>query len=328
MLERLKKKQFFWNAAGQLGRFYPKSQFRKIPGQILIEPTNLCNLRCPVCPTYFAMQRARGFMDFALYKSVIDEFKDLAKKPAIGMIFAGEPLLHPRIAEFVEYAAKNGHETLIGTNATLATKDLSEKLIRAGLSNIHLCLEGLTKEAHEVYRQGSKFEVVKKNIEDFISLKKELKSQTPVVVIQTLLTSFSESQLDDMAKWAKETGADAINFKTLSLGSHTSDEMKKRYEYLLPKKGELRRRTSGLTRTLCSAPLRSAVVYWDGELSLCCVDMDNKVKLGNIKNGGFLKTFFSAEAVSKRKLGFRKKFDLCARCSMGDADSLGINIDF
>jgi len=328
MLNNLKKNQFFWDAVGKMADFYPLKNFRKPPKEIMIELTNACNLRCPVCPTHFAMKRQKGFMDFELYKSIIDEFKNRKEKPSITMIFAGEPLLHPRVDQFIKYAEENGHKTLLSTNATMLSGDLAKKLIGAGLDNIHLCLDGFSKQSHEEYRKGSDFEAVKKNIEDFIALKKESKSKKPFVVIQTLLTSFSENEMEKIIKWARDIGADAINFKTLSLGSHTSGEMKKQYGYLLPTRPELRRKISSINKTLCSWPLRNALVYWDGKLGLCCVDFDNEIKFPNIKEKGFLKTFISDEAAAKRKLGFQKKFDLCGRCSIGNADFMGKEIKF
>ena len=326
MLNKLKKHQIFWDTALKLSGFYPRSGFKKLPKTINIELTNMCNLRCPVCPTHFAMTRERGFMDFELFKSIIDEFKNVNLKPGIIMIFAGEPLLHKNVDKFVEYAAKNGHSTFISTNATLLSKDLSIRLIRAGLSSVHLCLEGMTKESHEAYRVGSQFELVKKNIEDFMSAKKELNQNKPSVTIQTLLTSFSENEIDKLIEWAKNIGANKINLKTLSLGSYTTKEMKEKYSYLLPNKNEFRRKISTINKTLCAMPLRDAVVYWNGELGLCCVAFNKAAALPNIKEKGFIKTFLSEEVIGMRKLGFQKKFDLCRRCSIGNADFMGRNI--
>ena len=267
-------------------------------------------------------------MDFGLYKSIIDEFKNKKVKPVIAFNFAGEPLLHPEVDKFIEYANQNGHKTFVSTNATHLSKNLSEKLITAGLSDVHLCLEGITKKSHEAYKHGSNFEEVKKNIENFTAAKKRLASEKPYVIIQTLLTSFSENEIEEIKQWAKNIGADAINLKTLSMGSYTTDEMKERYKYLLPTKKEFLRKSSALDKTLCSWPLRHAVVYWNGELGLCCTDFDNALRLDNIKEGGFLKTFFSDEVIKKRKMGFQKSFDLCKKCSLGNADFMGLNIKF
>jgi MoaA/NifB/PqqE/SkfB family radical SAM enzyme len=41
----------------------------------MIETTNYCNVRCPLCPTGLGtLQRPKGFMDEKLYYSIIDQF--------------------------------------------------------------------------------------------------------------------------------------------------------------------------------------------------------------------------------------------------------------
>ncbi len=325
MYKRLKKKQFFWNILGGLSRFYPKKFFKRVPGKIIVELTNACNLRCPVCPTHFAMKRQKGFMDLTLFKSFIDEFKEFKKKPKIIMNFAGEPLLHEDAYKFVEYAHKNGHETFISTNCTTLDKELSKKLIEAGLDSIHLCLEGLSKLSHESYRRGSKFEVIKKNIEEFMRIKKLLKSNTPHVSIQTLLTSYSEKEVDKIIDWAKKIGADDVNFKSFSMGSFTTEEMKRKYNYFIPKEKKLRRKKSNLNKTICASILYQTVIYWNGDLGLCCIDFDDVLKIGNIKDG-FLKLFKSDTTARRRKAAFRKKYGLCKKCSIGNADFVSMSI--
>jgi len=323
----LKKHQIIWDIIAKLAVFCPEQMFKKIPSEIVIEPTNACNLRCPVCPTHFAMNRKKGFIDFNLFKSVIDDFENERTKPRILMSFAGEPLLHKDIDKLVKYAHQEGCPTYISTNATALTKELSKNLIRNGLDSIHLCIEGMTKESHEAYRVGSEFEQVKKNIEDFISLKKQLKAKKPFVTIQTLLTSFSEKEIEEITLWAKNAGADAINLKSLSMGTYTTAKMKNLYSYLLPSK-KFRRDKSKINKTICTIPLRQAVVYWDGTLGLCCNDFDNVIKFSNIKNRGFIKTLTSPETIKKRKMAFLKKYGLCKKCSFGNTSFYGININF
>lgn len=326
MLSKFKKYQIFWNIAGKLYKFVPLSIFKKLPKAIFVDITNACNLCCPVCPVHLYMKRPIGFMDFDLFRSMIDEFKEYKQKPDIFMYFAGEPLLHKDVDKIVAYAAERGHKTHISTNATVLSKDLSVRLIVSGLTSIHLCLDGITKESHEAHRIGSNFEKVKNNIENFLQAKKELNKDNPEVFIQTLLTSYSESEMDRITAWAKKIGADAINFKSLSLGSSTTKEQKKKYAYLLPIRLEFQRKTSSVYKTLCSWPRDNAVVYWNGDLGLCCIDFDSEIKLPNIKEKGFIKTFMSDEAVKKRKLGLQKRFALCKRCSLANADFMGINI--
>jgi len=322
------RRQGFWNLAGRLASWYPDRQFRRLPREIILEPTNVCNLKCPVCPTTFAMGRTRGFMETALFESVIDEFKDLHHKPVISMNFAGEPTLNKNVSHFIEYASRHGHKTYISTNATVLKPDLCEAMIEAGLGEIHLCIDGGSKASHEAYRFGSRFEVVQRNIEDFIKVKRKLGRANPKVTIQTLLTSFSETEVDQLVAWAREIGSDSINLKTLSMGSYTTDEMKQTYGYLVPTKTEFQRKTTTIHRTLCSLPVNRSVVYWNGDLGLCCVDFSNAAKMPNIKERGFIQTYFSDEVVKMRRAGFQMQHSICQGCSLGQADFMGLAVDF
>lgn len=322
----LLKKQITWNILKKVSQFTPTTIFKDIPDEIIIEPTNSCNLRCPVCPTHFAMKRKKGFLEFDLFKSIIDEFKDIKKKPRISMNFSGEPLLNKDIPLFVEYASKNGHQTMISTNCTIMPKEMVERLVKAGLSDIHLAIDGFSKKSQEAYRVGSDFDAVKENVEIFLKTKHDMKANKPYVTIQTLLTAFSEPEMEAMTQWAKDIKANQIQFKSLSMGSYTSKEMQEEYKYLLPKEEIHLRKYSSINKTVCRLPEKQALVYWNGDLGLCCVDFDNVVKLPNIKEKGFLNTYFSEEVINKRKLGFQKGFDLCKTCSMGNADNFGFDI--
>jgi len=326
--QAIKKRQLFWDIAAMAGRFLPASHFRKLPGVIKFESTNVCNLRCPVCPTNFAITRPRGFLDFELFKHVLDEFSNLGKKPMIAFSMTGEPLLNKEMPRFIEYASQKGHRTYISTNATQLDQELSDKLIRAGLSTIHLALEGIKKESHEAYRIGSDFDQVKKNMEFFLAKKKQLKSTTPRVVIQTLLTSFSELEIDEITAWAKHHGADLIAFKSLSMGSYTDHGKKNEYSYLLPKNPRfLRAKETSVNRKVCRRPLMETVIYWDGTLGLCCVDFNGECALPNIKEKGFMATWKSKEVIRARKMGVLKRHGLCAGCSLGGADYGGFSVD-
>lgn len=317
-----KKNQLFWNIIRKISFIYPKSRFKTIPKDIIIEPTNICNLKCPVCMTHLAMKREKGMMSFDLFKSIIDDFNGYLQKPKILLVTSGEPLLNKDIAKFVGYAHKNGHKTVISTNATMLTESLSRELLENGLTQIWLCIDGFSKKSHEAYRIGSDFNEVKKNIEIFLSIKNSKNFKT-IATIQTLLTSFSENEMEDILKWATEHKADSVLFKTMSIGSYTSKKIKETYKYLLPKKSKHLRKRNNVFKTLCRTPEKQAIVFWNGDLGLCCVDCCNKdIKFPNIKEKGFIKTFFQDDVVKKRINGFMKKYPICQKCNLSNADTV------
>jgi len=319
IITRLKKTQTFWNVIGTAARFWP-ANFRAIPESIIIEPTNACNLRCPVCPTASTMQRKRGMMSMELFRSLIDELAKLGNAPIVNMNFAGEPLLHPRIGEFVTYASSKKVRTSISTNATSLTEELAEQLVRGGLTGMRLCIDGMTKEAHEAYRIGSDFNEVKRNIEMFLAVRKRIGSASPNCVIQTLATSLSEKQLDEAKRWAISIGADNISIKSLNL--HGDAKRAADFAYLLPIDKRYQRVYSGVRKTICGLPQTQAVVYWNGDLGLCCIDYENEVKLGNVAEKGLFETYFSPEAVRQRRNGMLMQHEICKTCSLAQADFL------
>jgi MoaA/NifB/PqqE/SkfB family radical SAM enzyme len=317
-------------AARRLARRFPAvlplALFKRIPGIIVIDVTNLCNLRCPVCPVTVAMNRTRGMMPLATFEAIIDDLERNRAKPAIYFNFSGEPTLNDDLPEMVAYAAAHGHETFISTNATKVDRALAERLILAGLSRINLCLDGFSPVAQETYRIRSKFDQVKANIEGFAETRRRLNKPRPELVLQTLLTSLSEGQFHDIVEWAGQIGLDQIRFKTFSLGSYTDASTRARYRHLLPTKKEWRRVQTGRESTFCTFPFHQTVVFWNGDLGLCCIDYDQMVQLPNVASQGFTAALRTDTAARARRNGFLKRFDVCQSCTYSNAENMGFRV--
>ena len=323
----LKESPLYWLVLRQFARLVPLAYFKKPPTIIIVDVTNLCNLRCPVCPVTIAMTRNRGLMKLDLFKIIIDDFKDHKKKPSIYFNFSGEPTLNKALPDLVEYASRNGHDTFLSTNATKLDDKMAERLISAGLARVNLCMDGFSKEAQESYRIGSDYDAVKANIETFLDIRRRMGADNPFCVLQTLLTAYSEEQIEDLTDWARDAGFDRVRFKTFSVGSYTTNEEKQKHGKFLPTSKELRRHPTGIERSICMTPIHQSVVFWDGDVGLCCIDYDQLVPLPNIREHGFLAAFTSPQALKVRKKGFLKGFDLCKGCSYGNAESMGFKID-
>jgi MoaA/NifB/PqqE/SkfB family radical SAM enzyme len=304
----------------------PDSLFTRLPSIIVIDVTNSCNLACPVCPVTIAMSRKRGMMPMPVFRRIVDDFRDRPEKPEIFFNFSGEPTLNRRLPEFVACATQHGHKTFLSTNATRIDERLSRALIEAGLDRVYLCMDGFDAEAQEAYRVKSRFAVVKRNIETFVRLKHEHGSGRPLCILQTLLTRYSEGQVGAIEAWAREIGLDRIRFKTFSTGTYTTAEEKALAQRFLPENPAYRRIQDGDTPTVCHEPLHSTVVYFDGDLGLCCIDYDKKVRMPNIMRDGFIKAYLSAAAVAARRAGYLKQHPICRDCAYNAADNMGFTV--
>lgn len=168
---------------------YPsKFIIRDFPMHIDIETTSCCNLRCTFCDKLPLLKKDQlGYMDFAIYKKIIDEGAEY-KLWGIKLSYRGEPLLHKNIVEMVKYAVQKGVlDVYFNTHGMLLTESMSERLIDAGLSRISISVEGTDPVAFEKKRIGAKFHVILKNIETLLNLREKRSVSHPKVRVQTVL---------------------------------------------------------------------------------------------------------------------------------------------
>lgn len=99
-----------------------------------IETINFCNRKCSWCP-FFKFEREKKYMDKKIFFKIIDELAELNYSESIDLFLYSEPLLDPRIVEFVAYAKKKMPKAFvrIDTNGDLLTKELVWDLLSNGL---------------------------------------------------------------------------------------------------------------------------------------------------------------------------------------------------
>ena len=89
--------------------------------------------------------RNHGFMNFGLYKNIIDDLAEFDKPIKVLRLYKdGEPLLNSSFLDMVRYAKASPCVDRIDTttNASLLNKEYNLKLIDAGLDRINISIEG------------------------------------------------------------------------------------------------------------------------------------------------------------------------------------------
>ena len=70
------------------------------------------------------------------------------------MIFSGgEPLMRPDIIELVEHARSLGLRPVFGTNGTLITPEMAERLKAAGTMGVGISLDSMDPDKHDRLRK-------------------------------------------------------------------------------------------------------------------------------------------------------------------------------
>jgi hypothetical protein len=69
------------------------------------------------------------------------------------------------------------------------------------------------------------------------------------------------------------------------------------------------------------------VVFWNGDLGLCCIDYDKKVRMPNIMADGFVAAYRSRPATLARRAGYLKQHAICRGCAYNSAANMGFKVD-
>lgn len=303
--------------------------------KFMIEPTSLCNLRCPLCPTPSHLHRETGHMQMHTFKSVIDNIAGYAKK--IDLWNFGEPFLHPEIFTMIKYATESGIKVRVSTNSTFLGDEEIDKIFRSNLGSIIVCLDGARKETHERYRIGSQFEQVVDGIRRLCQKKRLLKREHPFIRLQSLVFSYNEHEVEAIIALAEEMQVDQLSLKNVSLGTWIDRSVRKRIAgKLLPKNEKFRKYTIEddylklkLQDEVCSWAYENCVVLSNGDVTMCCYDSSGDHVFANIhKDGGLLNILKSDKMKQIRQAIVNRELPLCKTCQYSDYGATHINFEY
>lgn len=234
-----------------------------LPLALWIEPTNVCNLRCLMCPNSIISQKNPGFMDMELYKKIIYEAKTYVS--VIFLCISGESLLHKNFPEMVKYAKDNNLSVYVPTNCTKLTSTLSRKILELGIDWINFSFDGCTKKIYEKVRVNANFEQSLRNVINFLKIKKELLAKTHCE-LQVLLMDEEglkdyQENIQKFASQFKGLPLDYIQVRQPSTWGGFFSGTKK----FVPKK--LSKQFSPCSYLWCSMG-----ILWDGRAVACCSD--------------------------------------------------------
>lgn len=242
-----------------------------LPIRLWIEPTNICNLRCIMCPNERLSSAQKGSMDFSLFRKIIDEAKDYVYD--IYLHHRGESLLHPQFIGMVKYAKGAGLKVKVHTNATLLSKEKGEEILDSGLDLISFSFDGFSKEIYEKIRVKAKFEKTVENIETFLKRKQRRGRSKPYTIIEEIefpqySRHYSEEKRKEFSRRFRLLGLDELIFKKLYNWAG---------DYQVSGQ-EIGRGSPGV----CTFLWYSSVILWEGTVVPCPQDYFAQIKLGNV----------------------------------------------
>lgn len=254
---------------------------------IKIETIVGCNANCSFCPLGAGiLKRKWGRMDSDFFFNIVDQARDLGF--GITPYFMSEPLIEPRLFEFLDYIKAKGTKPRIYTNASLITKDVAERLSQYQYRTFIISFHGGNKKDYEKV-MGLNFEKTVSNIKYLISLGK-----IPNYKISMKISEENKNSVDD--------------FRNLWKG----------YKFIIGKRMNWIGTFGEGKGTRKCGSIKTPCVFWDGRMPLCCRDADGKVIIGDLKKQS-LREILNGQ-IYQKYIDFNKKdkINQLYPCSMCD----------
>lgn len=262
--------------------------------KVYLEITNNCNLNCDFCTKN---KRKSKFMNFNEFTFILERIKPYTNYLYFHVL--GEPLMHPNINEFIDYASKN-FKVNITTNGYLINRIKDNKNIRQLNISLHSYNESYQVSLDEYLN----------NIFDAIDILKEytyislrIWNNSPLTkILVAKINNKYQSKIDYQNIQNNTTIANNIFISTHDHFTWPNDAIKK-VEY-----------------GTCYALRDHIGILVDGTVIPCCLDADGVINLGNIFNES-LEDIINSKRYQNMYNNFKNNKrceELCQKCNFID----------
>ena len=279
---------------------FPKEKIvSDFPIYLLIEPVSACNLRCIMCfqidDSFNSNKELMGNMDLQLFKKIIDEVHANGTK-AITLASRGEPTLHPKLDEMLEYCSNKFYELKINTNATKLTEKLIHKILQSGVTDVVFSVDSYKKDDYERIRVQGIFESVVDNIKKFAEIRREFYPESKCA------TRVSGVRVD------KELDVEEFKLFWEKYVDHVVlVEMENRWDtYHNP--------LEVAAEKPCEYLWERMYVWFDGKCNPCDADYKSELELGSIKKNSLKEIWHGRKFSEIREKHIRNQRNSCYPC--------------
>lgn len=241
-----------------------------------------------------------------IFKSIIRDAKN-SDIELITLQGFGEPLLDKSIFEKIRFVKNHGMRVTFNTNASLLNQDCSRKLIEAGLDEINISMDALSKEKYEKIRFPLDYETVRRNIDDFFNMREVFKAGVPEITMTYVLQDINADEARDFINyWKRRSDYLIVAFAINRAGRA---EVSSRHSPHI-------RSRKRMNYNPCEYLWTSLYIQYDGTVALCCEDYEGMVTLGDVNKQRISEIWHGEKMEEMRNAHLSKKRSSAPLCSL------------
>ena len=273
---------------------------KEAPTTIIIEPTNICNLKCSCCPQGNSNEgRKKGMMNRETFTKILNNI-DLPFNE-VCLYLHGEPMLNKDLDFFVsQIEALKGVVAVIFSNGYNIDIELLKKILTYKKVRFSFSMDISSKKWYEQIRQPAKYEKAVEFLREIDAVFAENKRKYDINIID-------DNESDKQAISDKLLS----QFKQLKTVSFVSKFPWPDHFYT----GDLSHIEKDRKSCLYIHGILS--VFWNGDVSMCSFDYSGKMIIGNVLENKYSEIYNSKQAKQFRKYSLLRRWSkspLCKSC--------------
>jgi len=186
------------------------------PTSALLFMTYRCTSQCKMCTIWKRSKNYDKKKELTLneWKKVIDTLNENNVK--LIELFGGDSLIRKDVTiPIIEYIKKKNKEIIVDmpTNCNLLDEKTAISLVKSGLDRLYISLDGPIEIHDKIRGNKGTFNRVQKSLEHLVKAKKNLDSETPVIIVNCTISSSNVHHFEQIIQSIEKIGANGIDFE-------------------------------------------------------------------------------------------------------------------
>lgn len=191
-----------------------KSYLKSYPRRIVLEITNSCNLKCVMC--------GRSATNFTITHFDLKDFikieEALQYSEEVTLFGWGEPTIHPKFEEILEYLDQFPVRKYFVTNGTLLDR-IKDAIFKYKVDIIAISLDGACATTNNKIRRGSDFDKIINNISGIVAERNKRGVNYPYMNFVFTAMNSNYTEIPDLVKLTYQIGIEEAKYVYLTVFS-------------------------------------------------------------------------------------------------------------
>jgi len=240
-----------------------------------------------------SVKRKKGYMEDQVFNKIVKEIEYY--KTPIRFVRCGEPFLHPKIIEYIRILKSIGSIVHINTNGFLLDEEMMDNILDVGLDSIKFSFQGVDRKSYHEMRNKDFFQELLNRVRMLYEKRGDL--DKPFIQASTTITYETPEQVNNFRERLKSdvdlltvgrTILEYIDIEKCKL----NDRERSMLLYLKKQESVVKKHLE------CPEVFDKLSINWDGTVSACCWDYDNKMLVGDLKENS-LKQIWESQRMHK-----------------------------